>query len=75
MFSNYMTYRKENDIDDIVYVSINTIFYYIYIFLNNLLIQGYTFQLKVQVAPFYPRGYMGVDKIGRPVYIERSGQI
>jgi hypothetical protein len=35
----------------------------------------FVFDKKELVAPFYPRGYCGVDKIGRPVYIERSGFI
>lgn len=25
--------------------------------------------------PHYPRGYIGIDKIGRPVYMERCGMI
>lgn len=55
MFSNYMEYRKTEQIDDIVY--------------------SFKFEQKEACQPYYPRGYCGVDKIGRPVYIERSGMI
>ena len=24
---------------------------------------------------FYGKGYMGIDKLGRPIYIEKTGQI
>ena len=55
MFSNYMSYRRENDLDNII----NT----------------FAFDKKEQIAQYYPRGYCGIDKLGRPIYIENSGQI
>ena len=38
-------------------------------------IMSYKFERKKEMFPFYPRGYIGVDKIGRPVYMERCGSI
>lgn len=55
MFTNYMAYRKDNDLDNII--------------------KDYKFTMKSEVAKSYPRGYCGVDKIGRPIYIERSGYV
>jgi hypothetical protein len=40
-----------------------------------MLIQDFNFPEKAEVVKHYPRGYCGVCKIGRPVYIERSGFI
>lgn len=41
----------------------------------DTILADFNFDKKEEVMPCYPRGYMGVDKIGRPVYIEKSGYI
>ena len=55
MFDNYMTYRKNNNIDSII--------------------ADFNFDKKEEIFQNYKRGYCGVDKIGRPIYIEQSGSI
>ena len=54
MWSNFMAYRNENDIDRIVEDFPSQV---------DEAYKG-TFQ-------YYARGYIGVDKIGRPVYVDR----
>lgn len=41
----------------------------------DTIISDFEFKDRDALQPFYPRGYCGVDKIGRPIYIERSGYI
>ena len=41
----------------------------------DTIVTTFNFDKKHEIFPHYPRGYMGVDKVGRPVYIERSGQL
>jgi len=53
MFSNFLNYRKENGIEDI---------------LNTFKSEDRKLVLK-----YYPRSCVGVDKIGRPLLIDRCG--
>ena len=53
MFDAYLTFREENNIDNIL--------------------KEFNFTEKLQVLKSYNRGFYGVDKIGRPIFVERLG--
>jgi hypothetical protein len=44
-------------------------------FKTNEVFESLDYPEKVQVLEIYPQFYSGTDKFGRPVYIERTGQI
>ena len=41
----------------------------------DTIITNFNYDKHNEIFPMYQKGYSGVDKIGRPLYIERMGTI
>ncbi|KAL6511125.1 hypothetical protein OROGR_022249 [Orobanche gracilis] len=77
MWAEMLKWRKENGVDSIIQnllcISIQHLHSYLYTTMIH--VQNFLYDEFEQVQQHYPHGYHGVDKEGRPVYIERLGKV
>ncbi|KAE8661824.1 Phosphatidylinositol/phosphatidylcholine transfer protein SFH11 [Hibiscus syriacus] len=85
MFLNYLQWRKDYGVDTIheaskvqamSYLFMHEVFApHIFVFSFKSAIQDFKFDELAEVKKCYPHGFHGVDRIGRPIYIERVGMV
>lgn len=81
-FSREQRYDSNYSMNTILYLALLILYYYlintymeliIFVCVNQETIL--TKEVQEKLFPYNAKGYMGVDKIGRPVYIDRTGQM
>lgn len=82
MWADMIQWRKDFGTDSLMEVTFSVTFFSPTIFKLLKVIwtiyfihQDFEFKELDEVVKYYPHGYHGVDKEGRPVYIERLGKI
>ncbi|KAE8728978.1 Phosphatidylinositol/phosphatidylcholine transfer protein SFH2 [Hibiscus syriacus] len=81
MWVDMLQWRKEFGADTIteVYTTVPLLLNIYELCLNlcpwDFFVKDFDFKEYSEVIKYYPQGYHGVDKDGRPIYIERLGQV
>ena len=66
MFTNFLEWRKTMEVDNILNVRNS---------MTQNIFKTFKFDEAEKVKEIYPHGYHGIDKQGRPIYIERLGNL
>lgn len=86
MWADMLQWRREFGADTIMEVfscgcrknNVHRLFYVTFYLCGKFLlffVKDFEFKERDEVQKYYPQGHHGVDKEGRPVYIEKLGQV